>query len=268
MSLTDFQRRICRLLAENRIRSGESYVAGGAALNEILRSPRQSQDLDLFHDTDEALEASWDSDRDLLRREGYAIEVLRERPALVEAKVTASRWYYRQRIEVAIAYATFLLLVRLWLRAARAAMEREGSDFEAPEPEGGLRPPERMEKGEKTPWSLGFDILSDFLDILDLKALLLLGILILGIAGLIAVVVVVLSAPVLLAEVLLGGVLSAGLYRRLRASPGESWLGAAVRRTWKPFLLALIFFAAAGIVLQALAPGAVSIGGAWKAIFR
>ena len=33
MALTGFQRDICRLLAENRIRSGESYVAGAAALN-------------------------------------------------------------------------------------------------------------------------------------------------------------------------------------------------------------------------------------------
>jgi len=87
MSLTDYQRRICRLLAANRIRIGESYVAGGAALNEILRSPRQSHDLDLFHDTDEALAASWDSDRRLLLEEGYAVEVLRERPTFIEARV-------------------------------------------------------------------------------------------------------------------------------------------------------------------------------------
>ena len=45
----------CRLLAANRIRSGESYVAGGAALNELLSSPRRSRDIDLFHDTVVAL---------------------------------------------------------------------------------------------------------------------------------------------------------------------------------------------------------------------
>jgi hypothetical protein len=58
MALTDFQRNICRLLAAHRIRIGESYVAGGAALNEILRAPRLSRHLDLFHDTAAALEAA------------------------------------------------------------------------------------------------------------------------------------------------------------------------------------------------------------------
>ena len=37
MSLTDYQRRVCRLLAAERIARGERYVAGGAALNELLK---------------------------------------------------------------------------------------------------------------------------------------------------------------------------------------------------------------------------------------
>jgi hypothetical protein len=36
MALTDYQRRVCRLLATTRLASGASYVAGGAALNEVL----------------------------------------------------------------------------------------------------------------------------------------------------------------------------------------------------------------------------------------
>ena len=59
MALTDFQRNVCRLIARSRIASGESYVAGGAALNELLAAPRVSRDVDVFHDTDTALEASW-----------------------------------------------------------------------------------------------------------------------------------------------------------------------------------------------------------------
>jgi hypothetical protein len=35
MALTAFQRTICRLLADRRIASGESYVAGAVALNEV-----------------------------------------------------------------------------------------------------------------------------------------------------------------------------------------------------------------------------------------
>lgn len=87
MALTVFQRGVCRLLADNRIRSGESYVAGGAALNELLRAPRQSRDIDLFHDTAEALAASWSADRSSLLAEGYEVAVIRERPTFVEAEV-------------------------------------------------------------------------------------------------------------------------------------------------------------------------------------
>jgi hypothetical protein len=87
MALTPFQRDICRLLAGNRIRSGESYVAGGAALNTLLGAPRLSRDIDLFHDTEQALAASWAADQDLLQREGYILSVIRERPTFVEAEV-------------------------------------------------------------------------------------------------------------------------------------------------------------------------------------
>lgn len=87
MALTNLQRAICRLLAEERIRSGESYVAGGVALNELLAGARISRDIDLFHDTEEAVEASWDADRRQLDEAGYRVRVLRERPGFIEAEV-------------------------------------------------------------------------------------------------------------------------------------------------------------------------------------
>jgi hypothetical protein len=87
MALTAFQRDVCRLLADNRLRSGESYVAGGAALNELLRAPRRSRDIDLFHDTAQGLAASWTADRDSLEGQGYDLSVIRERPTFVEAEV-------------------------------------------------------------------------------------------------------------------------------------------------------------------------------------
>jgi hypothetical protein len=67
MALTPFQRYVCRLLAENRIRIGESYVAGG--------------------DTEEALSVSWRMDRDSLERDGLAVSVIRERPSFIEAGI-------------------------------------------------------------------------------------------------------------------------------------------------------------------------------------
>lgn len=87
MALTKFQREICRVLAQQRIASGESYVAGGAALNELLSTSRVSRDIDLFHDTGEALAATWEADRMLLLDLGFELHVLRERPSFVEAEV-------------------------------------------------------------------------------------------------------------------------------------------------------------------------------------
>ena len=87
MALTDFQRTICRLLAAHRIESGESYVAGGVALNEIMATSRISRDIDLFHDTVEALEVSWAADRQLLEDSGFEVRVLRERRSYVEAEI-------------------------------------------------------------------------------------------------------------------------------------------------------------------------------------
>lgn len=88
MALTEFQRRLCRLLAESRRASGASYVAGGVAVTEALAAQRVSRDPDIFHHTAEAVAHSWDTDRALLQSAGYSVEVLRERPGFVEAAVT------------------------------------------------------------------------------------------------------------------------------------------------------------------------------------
>jgi hypothetical protein len=87
MALTSFQRTVCRTIAQSRIASGESYVAGGAALNEMLGAARLSRDVDLFHDTESALDASWASDRRLLEEQGFEVRPLRERASFVEAEI-------------------------------------------------------------------------------------------------------------------------------------------------------------------------------------
>jgi hypothetical protein len=88
MALTELQRHVCRLLADERRASGESYVAGGVALSVALQTQRLSRDLDLFHDTTEAVARSWDRDRAALAQAGYAVDVLRERPGYVEVVVS------------------------------------------------------------------------------------------------------------------------------------------------------------------------------------
>lgn len=74
-------------MARARVARGESYVAGAAALNALTSAPRLSNDLDLFHDTAEAVAASWQADRQLLLEQGYDVAVGREREAYVEAVV-------------------------------------------------------------------------------------------------------------------------------------------------------------------------------------
>ncbi|HMP76961.1 MAG TPA: hypothetical protein PKE12_11770 [Kiritimatiellia bacterium] len=87
MALTSLQRIILRTLAAERINRNERYVAGGVALNTLLAAARRSRDIDLFHDTDAALSASWTADRKRLEREGFELHILREAPAFVEALV-------------------------------------------------------------------------------------------------------------------------------------------------------------------------------------
>ena len=69
MALTELQRRVCRLIAANRIAGGENNI-------------------DLFHDTEEALDRTWRADRALLQAEGYAVAVLRERPSHIQAEIS------------------------------------------------------------------------------------------------------------------------------------------------------------------------------------
>jgi len=88
MALTTIQRRVCHLLADRRRASRESYVAGGVALNLALQAQRVSRDLDIFHDTSEAVTRSSHDDRALLHDAGYQVVVQREQPGFVEATVS------------------------------------------------------------------------------------------------------------------------------------------------------------------------------------
>ena len=87
MALTQFQRDVCRLLAQRRRGERDSYVAGGVALTDALGASRLSRDVDVFHDTTDAVARSWDADRAVLTAEGYGVEPTRERPGFVSASV-------------------------------------------------------------------------------------------------------------------------------------------------------------------------------------
>lgn len=87
MALTAFQRVGIRLLASRRIEGGESYLAGGAALNALTESARQSRHLDFFQDTAAAVATAVEAEGALLAAHGYEVRARRERPGYAEATV-------------------------------------------------------------------------------------------------------------------------------------------------------------------------------------
>jgi hypothetical protein len=69
MTLTQLQSNVLRVLAKNR--SPTSYLAGGAILNRNWH--RRSDDIHIFHDTDEEVADTAKADIALLESAGYAI---------------------------------------------------------------------------------------------------------------------------------------------------------------------------------------------------
>jgi len=88
MAVTAFQAKVLRLLASDRVRNGETYVAGGLALNYQLHTPRVSEDIDVFNNSYEAMLAAADHDRAALAAAGYEVTLKRERDFIVEVTVS------------------------------------------------------------------------------------------------------------------------------------------------------------------------------------
>ncbi len=86
MPLGPFEREILLLLAANR--NPESHVAGASVLNQGPQSPRTSQDIDLFHDTEEALNAAVTADLSTLQKAGYQAPLISNQPTFKRASVS------------------------------------------------------------------------------------------------------------------------------------------------------------------------------------
>ncbi|MGN6550922.1 MAG: hypothetical protein ACTHJ3_13640 [Pararhizobium sp.] len=84
MVLTSLQSEILRTIAANR--SETSYIAGGVVLNSDW--PRQSDDLDIFHDTDEEIGEAANADIVTLRAAGFHVAIDIEIYGCVEATVS------------------------------------------------------------------------------------------------------------------------------------------------------------------------------------
>lgn len=72
MPIGTFEAGVLRLLAANR--NPESHIGGATVLNQGADTPRASEDIDVFHDTKEALEESFKIDVQTLKTAGYEIK--------------------------------------------------------------------------------------------------------------------------------------------------------------------------------------------------
>ena len=85
MPLGKLEREVLRLLARNR--NPESHIAGASVLNQGDDSPRSSQDVDIFHDTREALQSALSADVELLNESGYEVKVIMDHDTFKRALV-------------------------------------------------------------------------------------------------------------------------------------------------------------------------------------
>ena len=209
------------------------------------------------------------------------------------------RLWPRYALAVVFAYGVFLLLVRLWLAIQRrrldlspagdgfdvdlggvrlgggsggspsvsgfsggggssggggasALFDEAGSGADAPAR--ALAAAGNSSSGSSAGWGSGFSLDLDGDEMVVVVVVV--GVLAASVA---ASVYVIVSAPALFAEVLVDGTLSAGLYRHVKGLEEESWLEAALRKTWIPFAAVALFFVAAGVALHRVAPEAASI---------
>jgi len=87
MPLGPFESEILRCIAKNR--SPDSHVAGATVLNLLKNSPRTSKDIDIFHDTKEALTDAFTTDCLSLKESGYEIAVQRDLDTFKRAVVSS-----------------------------------------------------------------------------------------------------------------------------------------------------------------------------------
>ena len=86
MPLGDFEKNVLHLLAVNR--NPESYVAGATVFLRRKDPHRQSQDIDVFHDTVQSLKQAAAEDATALQRAGYTLEWTDSQETLQRATVS------------------------------------------------------------------------------------------------------------------------------------------------------------------------------------
>jgi hypothetical protein len=84
--LGEFEGEVLRLLARNR--NPDSHVAGATVLNQAASSPRTSRDIDIFHDSKEAIDAAFADDQATLKANGYTATVSMDEETFKRAQVS------------------------------------------------------------------------------------------------------------------------------------------------------------------------------------
>jgi hypothetical protein len=88
MPIGSFESEILRLLAANR--SPDSHIAGATVLNQGIDTPRASEDIDIFHDSPEALAICFKADTDLLQANGYKVQQTSDQRSFKRAQAEKS----------------------------------------------------------------------------------------------------------------------------------------------------------------------------------
>jgi hypothetical protein len=178
---------------------------------------------------------------------------------------------YRYPLAVIGGYAVFLLQLRLWVEIERIRYNPEEVKISSETPLAADSEPlaDRLRGSERDSWL-------DWLDVPDLMILddgCLIGCFFALVIGFMvstatAVFTFIMAGPELLAEVFLDAVVVSMLYRHLKQSAVEHWLGTAVRRTWVTVVVMAVALGGFGYVLAAFAPGCHSLGPALREITR
>jgi hypothetical protein len=181
-----------------------------------------------------------------------------------------SRMPIRYPLAVGVAYATFLGMLRAWLRQQVIV-----SDVSA-DPEGLLLPgaaafgaaalvktAEEEERSPKNSRPAGGDLnLNGIGDIGEGCGAIVILVLIAGLCTLVVSAYLVATSPALLAELLVDGALLGAMSRAV--SPKRPhWSRAVVGRTWIAAVVTAIVFGLVGWGIERVAPGAHTLGEAW-----
>lgn len=181
----------------------------------------------------------------------------------------------RYPLAVLLAYATFLLLMWIWLRwrgdvaadtvipeasgAGGSATPGAGPDWFGSGGRsggGGASASWGEAAGAGTSGSASDGAMLDLADGAGLPILALLGVVTVVAAALVAASWVIWTAPVLMAELLVDAAIAGGLYRRMQGMQAQGWWRLCLAHTFRPLLGALLFFAALGWIAQEISPHA------------